>query len=79
MRDSKQKRQIRKLVQMLISRYNVSAVYVEDIVKCLECSQDVVEEELGLYGSRGSWSPFLSYTVASAMVSSPPMNLLVTW
>jgi hypothetical protein len=48
MRDSKQKRQIRKLVQMLISRYNVSAVYVEDIVKCLECSQGVVEEKLGL-------------------------------
>jgi hypothetical protein len=42
------RKQIRKLVQMLTSRYDVSTVYVEDIADCLECARDVVEAELGL-------------------------------
>jgi len=48
MSGSKQKRQIRKLVQLLIKRYNVTSIYTEDIADCLECSPDVVEDELGL-------------------------------
>ena len=51
------RKQIRKLVQMLTSRYDVSTVYIEDIADCLECSQDVVEAELGLLWEQGILEP----------------------
>jgi hypothetical protein len=57
MSGSKQKRQIGKLVQMLIRRYDVSTVYVEDIADCLECSRDVVKNELGLLYEQGILEP----------------------
>jgi hypothetical protein len=41
------KSQIKKLLQ-LFSRYDVPIIYVEDIVEYLECSRDVVENQLGL-------------------------------
>ncbi len=51
------RKQIRKLVQMLISRYDASTVYIEDIADCLECSRDVVEAELGLLWEQGILEP----------------------
>ncbi len=57
MNGSKPKRQIRKLVQLLIDRYDVSSVYVEDIADCLECARDVVEDELGLLWEQGILAP----------------------
>lgn len=57
MSGSKLKRQIRKLVQLLISRYNVSSVYVEDIADCLECSRDAVEDEFDLLWEQGILKP----------------------
>jgi hypothetical protein len=44
MSGSKPKRQIRKLVQLLISRYDVPSVYVEDIVwaSLLDPKADVI-------------------------------------
>ncbi len=57
MSSSKQKRQIRKLVQLLIKRYNAPSVYVEDIADCLECSRAVVEDELGMLYEEGVLKP----------------------
>lgn len=57
MSDRKSRRQIRKLVQLLISRHGISSVYVEEIADCLECSRDVVEEELGLLWEQGILKP----------------------
>jgi hypothetical protein len=48
MRINKQRRQIRKLVQILFGRYDVSSVHAGDIADCLECSLEMVEQELGL-------------------------------
>ena len=73
------KKQIRKLVQMLTSRYDVSTVYIEDIADCLECARDVVEAELGLLWEQGVLEPVLECTVACVVVSSPSMHRLVTW
>lgn len=53
MRISKQRRQIRNLVQILFGRYGVSAVYAGEIAECLECSLEMVEEELGLLHEEG--------------------------
>lgn len=54
---SQPERQIRKLVQMLISKYDVPAVYAGNLADCLECSQNVVEEELGLLHEEGILEP----------------------
>lgn len=55
MRISKQKRQIRK--RILFGRYDVSAVYAGVIADCLECSLEMVEEELGLLYEEGILEP----------------------
>ncbi len=51
------RKQIRKLVQMLTSRYDVSTVYIEDIADCLECSQDMIEDVFGLLYEEGILEP----------------------
>jgi hypothetical protein len=48
MRINKQRRQIRKLVQILFDRYDVPSVYAGDIADCLECPLEMVEAELHL-------------------------------
>ena len=55
--NSKHKRQIRKLVELLQNRYDVSSIYVEDIADCLECHQDLVENELHLLYEEGVLKP----------------------
>ncbi len=62
---SQPERQIRKLVQLLIGRYDVLSVYAEDIADCLECSRDTVEEELGLLWERGILEPVLELRCCS--------------
>jgi hypothetical protein len=57
MRISKQKRQIRKLVQILFGRYDVPSIYAGDIAGCLECPLEMVEEELGLLYEEGVLEP----------------------
>lgn len=54
---SQMSRQIRKLVQILIRKYNVSSVYAQDIADCLEYSRGVVEDELGLLYEKGVLKP----------------------
>ena len=48
MRISKQRRQIRKLVQILFDRYDVPSIYAVDIADSLECPLEMVMSELGL-------------------------------
>lgn len=57
MRISKEKRQIRKLVQILFGRYDVPSIYAGDIADCLECPLEMVEEELGLLYEEGILEP----------------------
>ena len=65
---SKQKRQIRKLVQLLIKRFDrddVASISATDIANCLECSEDVAEDELVLLWEQGIVSPvYKIYCVA---------------
>ena len=57
MNGSKNQRRIRKLVQLLIKKYNVPSIHAEDIADCLECSRDVVIDELGLLYEEGVLKP----------------------
>ncbi len=57
MRLSKQKRQIRKLVQILFARYDVPSIYARDIADCLECPLAMVEAELALLNEEGILDP----------------------
>ncbi len=52
MSKNKYKRQIRKLVQLLI-KYNVSSIYITDIAEYLQCSEEVVEDELYMLAEEG--------------------------
>jgi hypothetical protein len=55
--NNKHKRQIRKLVKLLLNKYDVSSIYVEDIADCLEYPQDLVENELHLLYKEGILKP----------------------
>jgi hypothetical protein len=57
MRISKQRRQTRKLVQILFGRHDVQSIYAGDIADCLECPLEMVEEELGLLYEEGVLEP----------------------
>ncbi len=57
MRISKQRRQIRKLVQILFGRYDVQSIYAGDIADCLECPLEMVKEELDLLYEEGVLEP----------------------